>query len=49
MTMFGETVVFLNTYDLIKDYFQKRKYLKDRPVETGIYKIYDKDFDGKTY
>ena len=49
MTIMGQTVVFVNTYDLIKEYFQKRKYLNDRPVTTGIFKIVDKDFDGETY
>ena len=48
MTMMGETVVFLNTYELIKEYFQKRKYLQDRPFETGIFKIFDEDVHGKT-
>ena len=49
MTMLGETVIFLNTYDLIKEYFQKRKYLEDRPDTTWIFKIFDKDFGGETY
>ena len=49
MTMLGQTVVILNTYDLIKEYFQKRKYLKDRTVEEAIFKVYDKDFGGEVY
>ena len=48
MTIMGETVVILNTYDLIKEYFQKRTYLTDRPHGTSIFRIVDKSYEGET-
>ena len=46
MRVYGRLVVFLNSFDLIKDSFQKRTDLVDRIVGAFFQILYD-DFGGE--